>query len=60
MNHLRDPQTKEEAIAFVSEALLSPTASPTSRYREAMDVSREFDLKATDILVYRRKKARNT
>jgi hypothetical protein len=55
----RDPQTKAEAVAFVAAvmrgsqlALLSPD------FQVAMDLSERFDIRARDLLEYRRAIAR--
>lgn len=58
--NIRDPQTKPEAVAFVSAVLRTPLALVSPDFQAAMDASERFDVRARDLLEYRRKQARST
>lgn len=54
---MKEIETKEEAIMYVSATLRSPSAllsSPT--FKAAMDLSRQFDVSAQDVLQYRKER----
>lgn len=54
MNDLRNPQTKCDAVAFVSAVIRNGNAILSDDFVTAMDISRKFDVSAEDVLEYRR------
>jgi hypothetical protein len=57
---LRNPQTKAEAVAFVSAVLRSSFALLSPDFQLAMDLSERFDVRARDLLEYRKMLAKNS
>lgn len=56
---MRDPKNKAEAVAFVSAVINTRLALVSPDFQVALDVSDRFDVRARDVLEYRREKARN-
>lgn len=50
----RKPQTKDGAVAFVSAVLLNKLVLLSPDFQLAMDLSERFDVRARDLLEYRR------
>lgn len=58
MNSPKNIETKEEAVMYVSATLRSPPALLSSTtFKAAMDLSRQFDVSAQDVLQYRKERA---
>ena len=53
---VRYPRTKDGAIAFVSAVMQSPLALTSPDFQVAIDLSERFDIRAGDILEYRKKR----
>jgi hypothetical protein len=58
MSDLRKPQTKADAVALVSAVLLNKLALFSPDFQLAMDLSERFDVRAQDLLEYRKTVAR--
>jgi hypothetical protein len=54
MTDPRKPQTKDGAVAFVSAVLRNEPALQSPDFKVAMDLSECFDIRAKDLLEYRK------
>lgn len=51
---MKEVQTKEEAVAIVAAALRVSLPMISLEFQVAMDLSRQFDISAQDVLQYRK------
>jgi hypothetical protein len=55
--NMRNPETKPEAVAFVSAVMKHKLVLLSPDFQTAVDLSERFDIRARDILEYRREQA---
>lgn len=53
---MNDIQTKSEAVAYVSAVLCNPLSLLSPAFKKAMDLSRNFDINAQDVLQFRKER----
>ena len=60
MTDPRFPKLKTEAVAFVAAVLRQKLALLSPDFQTAIELSERFDIRAKDLLEYRRELARNS